>query len=82
MLLCQKGKIADALSIHNNLFKLTELLFCETNPCPLKAAMEVLGLCGNHFRLPLAPISEENYIKVSNTLKETKIEMENFVREI
>jgi 4-hydroxy-tetrahydrodipicolinate synthase len=37
--------------------RLTELLFVEPNPLPVKAALEMLGLIGDEFRLPLVPLS-------------------------
>lgn len=39
---------------------LIRLLFCETNPIPIKAALAKMGLCENELRLPLVPMSEGN----------------------
>ena len=39
--------------------RLVSLLFAETNPAPLKYAMELLGLCKSELRLPLAEIGDE-----------------------
>ena len=39
---------------------LIRALFCETNPAPVKYAMQRLGLCENELRLPLSPISEKS----------------------
>ena len=36
--------------------RLISLLFAETNPAPLKYAMELLGLCAGELRLPLAEV--------------------------
>jgi 4-hydroxy-tetrahydrodipicolinate synthase len=36
------------------------VIFIETNPIPVKAAMEMLGYCSGDLRLPLVPVSEEN----------------------
>jgi len=33
-------------------------LFLESNPAPLKAALEILGLCSGELRLPLVPIED------------------------
>ena len=35
-----------------------DLLYCEGNPVGIKAAVSMLGLCGNHLRVPLVPLSE------------------------
>ncbi len=34
-------------------------LFAETNPAPVKYAMNKIGLCENQLRLPLAPVTKE-----------------------
>ena len=51
------GDIAQARAIQNQLLPLHKLLFVEPNPIPLKWAMERLGLCTGHMRLPLTPHS-------------------------
>jgi len=33
-------------------------LFTETNPAPLKAALEMMGLCSGELRLPLVPVED------------------------
>jgi 4-hydroxy-tetrahydrodipicolinate synthase len=54
------GHAARALELHTQLFPLVRTLFIETNPIPVKAAMEALGLCRGELRLPLAPMAPEN----------------------
>lgn len=61
-----------ALKIHQILQPFIEILFCETNPCPLKAAMSVQGLCSNELRLPLAPVSQSNFKKIQETFQQTR----------
>jgi 4-hydroxy-tetrahydrodipicolinate synthase len=46
---------ADARAIHLALLPFIDLLFRETSPSPVKAALELLGLCGPEIRLPLCP---------------------------
>lgn len=41
-----------AREIHMQLMPMMEILFCETNPVPVKYAMSVLGLCNNKLRAP------------------------------
>ncbi|MDR2337694.1 MAG: 4-hydroxy-tetrahydrodipicolinate synthase [Deltaproteobacteria bacterium] len=53
-----------ALKIHYKLMDLINVLFVETNPAPLKAALSMLGLCRQTLRLPLVSLSVENYAKV------------------
>jgi 4-hydroxy-tetrahydrodipicolinate synthase len=40
------------------------MMFVETNPGPVKAAVALLGRAGPELRLPLAPVSEANLAKV------------------
>jgi 4-hydroxy-tetrahydrodipicolinate synthase len=56
--LIAEGKIAQARGIHYRLLPLMKALFLETNPAPVKAAMEVLGLADGKTRLPLLPATE------------------------
>ncbi len=50
------------------LFKAT---FLETNPIPIKAAMAMVGLCLEKYRLPLCPLSKETYrIRLKEILEE------------
>jgi 4-hydroxy-tetrahydrodipicolinate synthase len=51
------GDFARARQLHHELFPVARALFLETNPVPVKAAAELLGLCRSEVRLPLAPLS-------------------------
>ena len=44
---------------------LIELLFCEVNPIPVKAAMALLGLDCGPCRMPLTPMGAENLRKLT-----------------
>lgn len=68
---------AQALAIHKALLPAIDVLFCETNPCPLKAALEIFGFGKNVLRAPLAPVSDENYSLIKRTLLATKDELKN-----
>jgi 4-hydroxy-tetrahydrodipicolinate synthase len=50
------------------LLPLVRALFNEVNPIPVKAAAEMMGLCGGELRLPLVPIAEENREKLRKAL--------------
>ncbi|MBF0357549.1 MAG: 4-hydroxy-tetrahydrodipicolinate synthase [Magnetococcales bacterium] len=56
----KSGDWATAHRYHQNLLDLNGLLFCETNPIPIKAAINMMGLCGPELRLPLTELSEES----------------------
>lgn len=62
------GDFRSARKSQLELIPLTDLLFCEVNPIPVKAAMNMLGFdCGN-CRLPLAPMLPENQKKLKALL--------------
>jgi len=51
------GDFKKGRGLHRKLFPLVKALFVETNPIPVKAALEMLGLCGATLRLPLTPLA-------------------------
>ena len=48
----------EAPALAEKLAPLITALFAETNPAPLKAALEMMGLCSGELRLPLVPVEE------------------------
>ena len=67
--LWREGKATEARALQLSLVPLCEALFCEVNPIPVKAAMELLGLCSAEVRLPLAEADEGVRNKVANALR-------------
>jgi 4-hydroxy-tetrahydrodipicolinate synthase len=63
-----KGDFERAGRIHAKLFPLFKDLFIETNPVPVKAAMAMMGLCEETYRLPLVPMGEANRVQLKKTL--------------
>ncbi len=55
-----KGNRFDELDKQIKMLKLTKSLFCETNPIPIKKAMELMGMIDGYIRPPLFEMSEEN----------------------
>lgn len=49
---------------------LIDCLFKEVNPIPLKAAMNIMGMCNLEYRLPLCPPSNKTHYLVYDTLQE------------
>jgi 4-hydroxy-tetrahydrodipicolinate synthase len=45
-------------------------MFYETNPAPVKTALEMMGKISAEVRLPLAPMSDMNKTKLRKDLKE------------
>jgi len=64
------GDVDSARREHQRLLPLFDVLFCETNPIPLKAALEMLGAIGPEIRLPLTPLGEANRERLGVVLKE------------
>ena len=58
--LCLEGDFAGATALYAKYARLFSALFYETNPIPVKAAMQLLGMDSGILRLPLTEISEEN----------------------
>ena len=67
--LWREGKTAEAKALQLSLIPLCDALFCEVNPIPVKAAMDLLGLCSAEVRLPLAEADEGVRGKVANALR-------------
>ena len=53
------GDYEEARKVHYRLLPLMHALFVETNPIPVKAALEILGHAQAHYRLPLVPPTSE-----------------------
>ena len=64
------GDFDTAAALQLQMLPLIELLFCEVNPIPVKAAMKLLGYdCGN-CRLPLTPMGAENLERLRKALSQ------------
>ena len=58
------GDFDTAADLQIKLLPLIDLLFCEVNPIPVKAAMKLIGYDCGECRLPLSSMSMENYNKL------------------
>ncbi len=65
------GEVDKARAIHDRLFPLFKGLFITSNPIPLKAAMNMLGLPAGGLRLPLVYASEEEQQIIKKMLTDT-----------
>lgn len=63
------GNYIEARKIHAKYYRLFCNLFIETNPVPVKAAMEMLGMGKAEYRLPLCELTEKNAGILRDTLK-------------
>ena len=69
-----KGEFARAKAINDDLYAVNKIMFCESNPIPVKAAMYISGLISSlEYRLPLCEPSAENLKKIEQTIKQYNI---------
>jgi len=64
------GDLPRARAIHLRLLPLFGVLFCETNPIAVKAAVAEMGRIGDEIRLPLTEITQPNRERLKVVLKE------------
>ena len=67
---CLDDDMPRARALHYKLLPLFDVLFCETNPIPTKAALALMGLIGPEIRLPLVEMTETNRERLQVVLKE------------
>jgi 4-hydroxy-tetrahydrodipicolinate synthase len=67
------GNIKEAIKIHEEYLSFFQALFFETNPIPVKAAMNHLGLAAGGLRLPLVPMSEAYLAKLLKAMQQVGI---------
>ena len=63
------GRRDEAMRLQKQLLPLHKSLFIESNPIPVKWAMQRLGMCGGGLRLPLTPLNNAHHPVVENGLK-------------
>lgn len=64
-----KGDTEGALKLQLDLFSLIKALFIETNPIPIKTALNLLGKNVGNLRLPLCNMTDGNLDILKNELK-------------
>jgi 4-hydroxy-tetrahydrodipicolinate synthase len=62
------GRREEAAKLHASLLPVTDALFLESNPAPLKAALAFAGYCTDAVRLPLASASEATRERLAELL--------------
>lgn len=67
-----RGNVEASAALQIKYSNLVDALFCETNPIPVKAAMNVLGFDVGECRLPLYEMSEANLAKLKAAIDEVK----------
>ena len=63
-----EGKLEAARQLHFSLLPLMQVNFIETNPIPVKAALAMMGMIEEVYRLPMVPMRAENRAKLEKVL--------------
>jgi 4-hydroxy-tetrahydrodipicolinate synthase len=66
----EEGDADKAREIFYKLLPLSQAMFYETNPIPVKTAMAMIGKITPEMRLPLAPMSAANRARLEKALKD------------
>ncbi|HEX9046229.1 MAG TPA: 4-hydroxy-tetrahydrodipicolinate synthase [Verrucomicrobiae bacterium] len=64
-----RGDARKALALHQRFYPLFKDLFIETNPTPVKAALAMMKIVEEEYRLPLVPMNPKNWEVLRTTLK-------------
>ena len=67
------GQWEAARALHYRLLPLMDANFLESNPSPVKAAMALMGLLEERFRLPLVPVQEKTRSRLHDVLAELDV---------
>ena len=64
------GDFDTAAALQCELLPLIELLFCEVNPIPVKAALNLMGMEAGTLRMPLTDMEPANVARLEKAMKE------------
>jgi 4-hydroxy-tetrahydrodipicolinate synthase len=67
---CLRGDWATARRLHYAMLPVMRVLFAETNPIGVKAALAMMGYCRDELRLPLLPMSEAPRAKLRAAMQQ------------
>jgi len=65
-----EGNLTKAKELHYKLLPLMNVNFVESNPIPVKAALAMMGLIEENYRLPLVKITQAGREKVAKAVEE------------
>ena len=69
-----RGEFNASKAINDSLYDINTVLFCDSNPIPIKAAMFIAGLIPTmEYRLPLVTPSNENMKKIEQVIKKYEV---------
>jgi 4-hydroxy-tetrahydrodipicolinate synthase len=64
----ESGSFGKARAMHNRLLPLMQVNFVEANPIPVKAALAMMGLLTERYRLPLVPPADLSRTRIASAL--------------
>ncbi len=67
--LCLDGNFKEAAKLQLDYFDITDSLFKEVNPIPVKTAMKLMGMDNGYLRMPLCEMAPANVEILRNSLK-------------
>lgn len=65
--------LKEAIRLNNSLMPLYHACFVESNPIPAKAALSLMGLCGDEMRLPLLTATESTRRLLADVLRKLQL---------
>ena len=66
----ERGDFASARKLHHDLLPLMQINFIESSPIPVKAAMAMMGLVEEIYRLPLVPPRPASRDRIAQVLRD------------
>lgn len=63
-----EGNLKESLRLQLEMLPLVRALFCEVNPVPVKAALNLMGYNAGGYRMPLCEMEEENLLRLKKAM--------------
>lgn len=70
-----EGDVAGSMKLQCEVMELTNALFCEVNPIPVKSAMAALGFCDEYVRLPLTVMEDAHKAHLLQCMREQGLDV-------
>jgi 4-hydroxy-tetrahydrodipicolinate synthase len=67
---CLEGNLIKARDLHYKLLSLMNINFIESNPMPVKAALAMMGLIEENYRLPMVRMTPANRDKLAKVMEQ------------
>ena len=69
------GDVKESRRMQLKLLEIMEALFWDVNPIPVKAALGLMGICGDDLRLPLTPMEPEQRERLAEVIETAGISL-------